>query len=80
MKNHRTARTKAAVPIMHNAKRLILLSGTPALSRPMELFTQISGIKRNLFPTYAGFLFYFTMPLWIAYSLLKLSIDDFYSY
>lgn len=55
LKNHKTARTKAAIPLMQNAKRLILLSGTPALSRPMELYTQISAIKRNLFPTYVDY-------------------------
>ncbi|CAL8110477.1 unnamed protein product [Orchesella dallaii] len=50
LKNHKTARTKAAIPLMQNAKRLMLLSGTPALSRPIELYTQISAIDRNLFP------------------------------
>jgi len=45
-----TKRTQAALPILQKAKRAILLSGTPALSRPSELFSQLQGLKRSLFP------------------------------
>ena len=34
------------------ATRVILLSGTPALSRPSELYTQICAIQPGLFPTF----------------------------
>ena len=34
------------------ATRVILLSGTPALSRPSELYTQICAIQPRLFPTF----------------------------
>ncbi|ODN00238.1 SWI/SNF-related matrix-associated actin-dependent regulator of chromatin subfamily A-like protein 1 [Orchesella cincta] len=50
LKNHKTARTKAAIPLMQTARRLILLSGTPALSRPIELYSQISAIDKSIFP------------------------------
>ncbi|XP_050712346.1 SWI/SNF-related matrix-associated actin-dependent regulator of chromatin subfamily A-like protein 1 isoform X2 [Eriocheir sinensis] len=50
IKNFKSARYKAAAPIMKKVKRLIMLSGTPALSRPMELYTQISSINPSLFP------------------------------
>ncbi|CAL4069544.1 unnamed protein product, partial [Meganyctiphanes norvegica] len=50
MKNYKSARYKAAQPIMQRVKCLVLLSGTPALSRPIELFTQISAIDRKIFP------------------------------
>ena len=53
LKNSKTARTKAAMPIMKSAKRVILLSGTPALSRPMELFSQLNGISPSLLPRWA---------------------------
>ena len=33
--------------IFQDAKRALLLSGTPALSRPIELFTQIKMLDRN---------------------------------
>lgn len=32
------------------AKRVILLSGTPAMSRPCELYTQILAVRPSLFP------------------------------
>lgn len=49
LKNYKTARCKAALPILQNAHRVILLSGTPALSRPSELYTQISAISPFMF-------------------------------
>ena len=52
IKSFKTARFKAADPIMKNSRRLILLSGTPALSRPSELYTQVSSINHSLFPTW----------------------------
>jgi len=44
LKNKNSKRTKNLSPILHSANRLILLSGTPALSRPIELYPQISVI------------------------------------
>ncbi len=41
LKNRRAKRTEAVLPLLHQAKRLVLLSGTPALGRPEELFTQV---------------------------------------
>ena len=41
LKNLKTARTKNIVPIVKSARRSILLSGTPAVSRPVELFPQL---------------------------------------
>ncbi|UYV83107.1 SMARCAL1, partial [Cordylochernes scorpioides] len=49
LKNHKSARTKAAQALAQLAKRVILLSGTPALSRPMELYTQIALVSPRLF-------------------------------
>nr|VZI37460.1 unnamed protein product [Spirometra erinaceieuropaei] len=49
LKNFKTARTKAAMPLLKAAKRAILLTGTPALSRPMELFPQITAVRPSLF-------------------------------
>ncbi|GAB1603374.1 SWI/SNF-related matrix-associated actin-dependent regulator of chromatin subfamily A-like protein 1 isoform X2 [Argonauta hians] len=48
LKNFKSARTKAALPILKNASRVILLTGTPALSRPSELFTQIVAIINTI--------------------------------
>ncbi|CAH8493908.1 unnamed protein product [Heterobilharzia americana] len=49
LKNMKAARTKAATPILKWAKRVLLLSGTPAMSRPAELFPQVSIIAPDLF-------------------------------
>ncbi|UYV61873.1 SMARCAL1 [Cordylochernes scorpioides] len=49
LKNYKSARTKAAQALAQLAKRVILLSGTPALSRPMELYTQIALVSPRLF-------------------------------
>ncbi|XP_067126580.1 LOW QUALITY PROTEIN: SWI/SNF-related matrix-associated actin-dependent regulator of chromatin subfamily A-like protein 1 [Centruroides vittatus] len=55
LKNIKAARTVAAKPIMQQCKRLIMLSGTPALSRPIELYSQISAINPEIFPRYHEF-------------------------
>lgn len=55
LKNIKTARCRAAVPILKVAKRVILLSGTPAMSRPAELYTQIIAVKPTFFPQFHAF-------------------------
>ncbi|EAN32240.1 SNF2 family protein [Theileria parva strain Muguga] len=44
LKNKASQRSKRVVPVLKSAKRVILLSGTPALNFPSELFEQISSI------------------------------------
>ncbi|XP_041663486.1 SWI/SNF-related matrix-associated actin-dependent regulator of chromatin subfamily A-like protein 1 isoform X2 [Cheilinus undulatus] len=55
LKNMKTARCKAALPLLKAAKRVILLSGTPAMSRPSELYTQILAVRPSLFPRFHDF-------------------------
>uniref|UniRef100_A0A672JKP9 SWI/SNF-related matrix-associated actin-dependent regulator of chromatin subfamily A-like protein 1 n=1 Tax=Salarias fasciatus TaxID=181472 RepID=A0A672JKP9_SALFA len=55
LKNMKTARCKAALPLLKAAKRVILLSGTPAMSRPSELYTQILAVRPALFPRFHEF-------------------------
>ncbi|MEE6488805.1 hypothetical protein FKM82_015387 [Ascaphus truei] len=55
LKNVKTARCKAAMPLLKNAKRVILLSGTPAMSRPAELFTQIAAVRPAFFSRFHDF-------------------------
>ncbi|ESN92127.1 hypothetical protein HELRODRAFT_194392 [Helobdella robusta] len=52
LKNSKAVRTKNALPILKAAKRVILLSGTPALSRPVELFSQLSAIDYKIFTNF----------------------------
>jgi len=49
LKNSQAKRTKSVLKLLQNAKRVLLMSGTPALSRPMELFSQISAICPGIF-------------------------------
>lgn len=49
IKDSRSARCKAVEPLAMNTKYLILLSGTPALSRPIELYSQIHALQPRLF-------------------------------
>ncbi|KAL4579183.1 hypothetical protein LXL04_015320 [Taraxacum kok-saghyz] len=47
LKNAQAKRTTASLPILQKARYTMLLSGTPALSRPIELFKQLEA----LYPT-----------------------------
>ncbi|XP_076654181.1 SWI/SNF-related matrix-associated actin-dependent regulator of chromatin subfamily A-like protein 1 [Halictus rubicundus] len=47
LKSVKTARYKAAQCVASQAGHIVLLSGTPALSRPIELYSQINLIMRN---------------------------------
>jgi len=49
IKDSRSARTKAAEPLFKSSKFLVLLTGTPALSRPIELFSQLQALDPRLF-------------------------------
>ena len=42
LKSKSTKRTKAVLPVLQAAERCLLLSGTPALARPSELWPQLS--------------------------------------
>ncbi|KAI9006965.1 P-loop containing nucleoside triphosphate hydrolase protein, partial [Hyaloraphidium curvatum] len=49
IKNAKALRTKALVPLLKRARRTLLLTGTPALARPIELFTSLSVLKPEVF-------------------------------
>ncbi|KAF3326092.1 SWI/SNF-related matrix-associated actin-dependent regulator [Carex littledalei] len=49
LKNAQAKRTTAAVPILKKAEHAILLSGTPALSRPIELFKQLEALYPEVY-------------------------------
>ena len=52
IKNLKTERTKCMMPLLKASSHVILVSGTPALSRPSELYTQISAVNPKLFPSF----------------------------
>jgi hypothetical protein len=45
IKSAEAKRTKALLALLAKSKRAVLLSGTPALSRPIELYTQVSVLQ-----------------------------------
>ncbi|XP_026321507.1 SWI/SNF-related matrix-associated actin-dependent regulator of chromatin subfamily A-like protein 1 isoform X2 [Hyposmocoma kahamanoa] len=55
LKSHKAQCTVALNSITRNASRVLLLSGTPALSRPAELYTQLTLIEPRLFPGYTEY-------------------------
>ena len=44
VKNPKARRTENVIDIVKKAERRILLTGTPALARPSELFSQVDAI------------------------------------
>uniref|UniRef100_A0A3Q3JGC7 Zinc finger, RAN-binding domain containing 3 n=1 Tax=Monopterus albus TaxID=43700 RepID=A0A3Q3JGC7_MONAL len=55
LKTRNAARTRILVPLIQRAKRAILLTGTPALGRPIELFMQIDALYPMKFGTWADY-------------------------
>lgn len=55
LKNINSLRTKLLLPLMLKSRRVLLLSGTPALSRPMELFTQLHIVDSKAWPDAKAF-------------------------
>jgi SWI/SNF-related matrix-associated actin-dependent regulator 1 of chromatin subfamily A len=49
LKSETALRTKHTLPLLSQSRRCVLLSGTPCLSRPIELFTQIHALQPALF-------------------------------
>lgn len=52
LKSMDTKRSKFVLPLIRRSHRALLLSGTPALSRPVELFPQINSLEPELFPSF----------------------------
>jgi SWI/SNF-related matrix-associated actin-dependent regulator of chromatin subfamily A-like protein 1 len=55
LKSRDTKRSTFLLPLVKRARRALLLSGTPALSRPVELFPQVNALEPDLFPNYGAF-------------------------
>ncbi|KAI3863408.1 hypothetical protein MKW92_026000 [Papaver armeniacum] len=49
LKNAQAKRTSASIPVLQKAQYVMLLSGTPALSRPIELFKQLEALHPNVY-------------------------------
>jgi len=55
LKSPKTKRTKALTPMLKKQKYLLLLTGTPALNRPCELFPQCHVLRPDLFKNWKDF-------------------------
>ena len=55
IKNNTARRTQAALALCRQAERRLLLSGTPSLNRPSELFTQLNCLAPHLFNSFKHF-------------------------
>ena len=55
LKEKTSQRCQLALPLLMSAKRLLLLSGTPALARPVELWPQLHCIDQDLFGSYTSY-------------------------
>jgi SWI/SNF-related matrix-associated actin-dependent regulator of chromatin subfamily A-like protein 1 len=55
LKSDKAKRTKAVVPIARAVKVAVFLSGTPALSRPAELYNQISALRPRMFQNWNAY-------------------------
>ncbi|KAL6120714.1 hypothetical protein NUSPORA_02507 [Nucleospora cyclopteri] len=52
LKSKKTKRTQQLLPVLQKSSRLIMISGTPALSRPLELYATLCALKCNLFSSF----------------------------
>ncbi|NXJ02358.1 ZRAB3 endonuclease, partial [Psophia crepitans] len=55
MKSRNAIRSKLLLPIVQKARRAVLLTGTPALGRPEELFMQIEALFPRRFGTWSEY-------------------------
>jgi hypothetical protein len=55
LKSGKALRTQALLPVLNAARRCILLSGTPALSRPLDLYTQLSVLAPGAFGSLSAY-------------------------
>ena len=52
LKSHKTKRTKCLTPFLKRRQFLLLLTGTPALNRPCELFPQCHVLRPDVFKNF----------------------------
>jgi len=55
LKSNTSKRSQSLVPILTRMKRLILLSGTPMLARPVELFNSLRMLRPDIFNDFHKF-------------------------
>eukprot|EP01022_Parablepharisma_sp_SALTPOND_P029228 TRINITY_DN728_c0_g1_i12.p1 TRINITY_DN728_c0_g1~~TRINITY_DN728_c0_g1_i12.p1 ORF type:complete len:603 (-),score=97.59 TRINITY_DN728_c0_g1_i12:519-2327(-) len=62
LKSRDAKRTKILSPLLMGCKRVILLSGTPMLARPVEIYNLVHILRPDLFPSFHEFGFRYCDP------------------
>ncbi|KAI4292750.1 SWI/SNF-related matrix-associated actin-dependent regulator of chromatin subfamily A-like protein 1 [Pancytospora philotis] len=52
LKSTTSKRTKVLLPVLQSARRLVMISGTPAMSRPVELYPVISALDKSAYTNF----------------------------
>ena len=55
VKSRKTKRTKALTPLVKSARFALLVTGTPALNRPIELFSQLNMLRPSYIKNYTAY-------------------------
>ena len=55
LKSRESMRSKNLVPVLMKTKRILLLSGTPILARPSELYNLVRIIRPDVFNSFIDF-------------------------
>lgn len=55
VKSRKTKRTKALTPLVRSAQKVLLMTGTPALNRPIELFPQLLMLRPIYIKNYTSY-------------------------
>ena len=55
LKSKDAKRSKVLLPILQAARRCIMISGTPMLSRPVEVYNLLSTIRPDTTPSFTNF-------------------------
>jgi SWI/SNF-related matrix-associated actin-dependent regulator 1 of chromatin subfamily A len=55
LKSHTAKRSQALVPFLRRMRHVVLLTGTPALAKPRELFNLLSIIRPDIFNSFKPF-------------------------
>jgi SWI/SNF-related matrix-associated actin-dependent regulator of chromatin subfamily A-like protein 1 len=55
LKSRDAKRVKNLVPILQSSKRVLLLSGTPVLAKPVEIYNMMKIIRPDVMPSFLHF-------------------------
>jgi SWI/SNF-related matrix-associated actin-dependent regulator 1 of chromatin subfamily A len=55
LKSRDSKRSKNLIPILSEAKRCLLISGTPMLSRPVEIYNLVNILRPDIFNSFFAF-------------------------